>query len=218
MISVLDEQGQPNIPEWRQAEADIAKYEADPSVTHFHVIAQTPQASKIRFISPDIPGLGWCTVWVRAVDGPDAAPAAEVSPLLKPLLPLALRFAQSEFGGKFLEKLDKGDEKKLPLMIENEYFLVEASPADGTLTITDKHTNTVFSSLNRFVNGGDAGDEYNYSPPINNSFFTPKVVSVKVTRSPLVPSIAIEYELKIPSQLSSDRNSRSKKTVRSSTP
>ena len=39
-------------------------YEADPSVTHFHAIANTPMASKIRFISPDIPALGWRTLWL----------------------------------------------------------------------------------------------------------------------------------------------------------
>jgi len=211
--AVLDKQGQPNIPEWHQAEEDIAKYETDPTVTHFHVIAHTPQASKIRFVSPDIPAFGWRTVWVRALAAPEVAPATEVSPLLKPLLPFALRFAQSEFGGKVLAKLGAGDEQKPPFIIENEYFLVEASQADGTLTITDKHTNTVFTGLNRFVDGGDAGDEYNYSPPTKDSFYTSKVVSLKVFRHRLIPSLEVEYALKIPAQLSSDRNSRSTRTV-----
>ena len=209
----LDDEGQPNIPEWHQAEDDIAKYEADPGVTHFHVIAHTPQASKIRFVSPDISALGWRTVWVRALEAPEAAPAAEVNPIFNPLIRLALRFAQSEFGEKLLAKLDSGDETKPPFIIENEYFLVEASRADGTLTITDKHTHAVFTGLNRFVDGGDAGDEYNYSPPIEDVFYTPKVVSLKVFRHRLIPSLEIAYTMQIPAHLSSDRNSRSKKSV-----
>jgi len=212
--AVLDDEGQPNIPSWHQAEEDIARYEADLSVTHFHVYAHTPQASKIHFISPDIPGLGWRTVWVRALAAHQVFPAVEVSPFLKPFLPLALRFAESELGGKLLAKLDGGDEKKPPFIIENEYFRVEANPSDGTLTITDKRTNTVFAGLNRFVDGGDAGDEYNYSPPKADSFYTPKVVSLKVFRHRLIPSLEIEYELKVPAQLSADRHSRSNKLLK----
>jgi alpha-mannosidase len=211
--AILDDEGQPNIPEWHLAEKDIAKFEADPNVTHFHLIAHSPQASKIRFVTPDIPAFGWRTLWVRALAAPEAAPATNVSPLLKPLLPLALRFAQSEFGIKVLAKKEAGDEEKPPFTIENEHFLVAASQADGTLTVTDKQTNTVFKGLNRFVDGGDAGDEYNYSPPIKDSFYTSQVVSLKVYRHRLVPSLEIEYALKVPAQLASDRDSRSKRTV-----
>jgi mannosylglycerate hydrolase len=211
--AILADEGQPNIPEWHQAEEAIAKFEADPSVTHFHLIAHSPQASKIRFVTPDIPAFGWRTLWVRALAAPEAAPTTKVSSLLKPFIPLALRFAQSEFGVKVLAKPKAGDEKKPPFMIENEHFLVAASQADGTLTITDKQTNTVFEGLNRFVDGGDAGDEYNYAPPIKDSFYTSQVVSLKVYRHRLVPSLEIEYALKVPAQLSSDRNCRSKKLV-----
>ena len=132
--AILDDKGQPNIPAWRQAEVDIPKYEADPTVTHFRVIARTPQASKIRFVSPEIPALGWQTVWVCALDVPESAPAAKVSPILKPFLPLALRLAQTELGEKILGALAGGDEKKPPFVIENEFFRVEVSQTDSTLT------------------------------------------------------------------------------------
>jgi mannosylglycerate hydrolase len=211
--AVLDEKGQPNIPEWHRAEEDIARYEADPGVNHFHVLAHTPRSSKIRFISPDIPALGWRTVWVRVLAAPEAAPAAEVSPLLKPFLPLAMCFAQSELGEKLLIKLGSGDEAKPPFRIENEYFLVEASRADGTLAITDKQTRAVFIGLNRFVDGGDAGDLYNYYPPPGDIFYTPKVVSLKVFRNRLIPYLEIAYGLQIPAQLLPDRMNRSKKLV-----
>ena len=209
--AVLDDQGQPNIPAWHQAEADIAKYEAEPSVTHFHVIAQTPQASNIRFVSPEIPALGWQTLWMRALPAPASTPAAEVNPLLKPFLPLALRLSQTELGGKLLSVLDGGDEKKPPFLIENEFYRVEASPTDGTLTVTDKTTKAVFTGLNRFVDGGDAGDEYNYSPPQADALFSPAGAVVKVYRHKLIQTLEIESTLKTPAQLSADRHSRSQK-------
>jgi len=211
--AVLEDKGQPNIHELHRAEEDIARYESDPGVTHFHVLAHTPRSSKIRFISPEIPAFGWRTVWVRARAAPEAAPVTEINPLLKPFIPLGIRFAESEYGKKLIAKRDSGDETKPPFRIENEYFLVEASRTDSTLTITDKRTNTVFTGLNRFVDGGDAGDEYNYAPPIKDTVYTPKVVSLRAFRHKLVPSLEIEYELKVPSQLASDRDRRSNITV-----
>ncbi len=211
--AILDDQGQPNIPAWHHAEEQIARYEADPSVMQFHVIAYTPRASKIRFLSPDIPAFGWQTVWVRAVDGINVPSTSDLNPLVKKLLPLGIRFAQSKFGEKMLSKLTTGNERKGPFIIENEFFLVKVNETDGTLIITDKITNTIFNGLNRFVDGGDAGDEYNYSPPLYDSFFSPKVVSLKIFRSELAPSIEIEYELKIPAEISPDRKTRSTKKI-----
>ncbi|MBI5294691.1 MAG: hypothetical protein HY869_04390 [Chloroflexi bacterium] len=209
--AVLDNTAQPNLREWQQAEADIAKFEADATVTHFHVLAHTPKASSIRFVTPEIPALGWHALWVRALPAP-ASTAATVNPLLKPFLPLALRVAETELGAKLLAKLDSSDETKSPFAIENEFFRVEAA-TDGTLTVTDKRTNTVFSGLNRFVDGGDSGDEYNYSPPAADSFSAPKPATVKVTRHRLVATLEITTTLNVPAQLSPDRKSRSKKRV-----
>jgi len=212
IAAVLDDKGQPNIPEWQQAEADIARYNADPGVTHFRIIAHTPRTSRIRFIGPEIRALGWNTVWVHPVEASASPPPVAINPLLKLFLPRALRFAQSELGGKLLAKLNVGDETKPPYVIENGYFRVEANP-DATLTITDKRTNTIYSGLNRFVDGGDAGDEYNYSPPQNDSSFTPKLATVKVFRHQLIPALEIRAILNVPGQISPDRKSRSKASV-----
>jgi alpha-mannosidase len=214
LVAVLDDAGQPNIAEWKQAEEDIAILEADPGVTHFHVIARTAQASSVRFVSPTIPARGWRTLWVRAVEARESAPAAEVNPFLRPLLPLALRFAQSPLGERLIARLQAGDETKPPYLIENERFRVEASEIDGTLTILDKESGETFRGLNQFVDGGDAGDEYNYSPPVTDSLNTADVVSIKVFRQGLIPSLEIEYALKTPTRISPDRQSRSPEWVR----
>jgi alpha-mannosidase len=211
--AILDDHGLPNIPEWQQAEIDIANYEADPSVTHFHLIAHTPQATKINFISPDVPALGWMTLWLRAAETPKTGLATTVNPLVKPLLPLALRFAQTKLGGKLIARLNQGEETKPPFMIENMFFRIEVDPTEGTLHITDKHTDTVYSGLNAFADSGDAGDEYNYSPPLKDSFHAARMVSVKAFRQKMIPTLEIGYLLKIPAQLSADRKSRSSNMV-----
>jgi mannosylglycerate hydrolase len=211
--AILDEKGHPNIREWRQAEEDIARYESDPRVTHFHVIAHTPRASRIRFVSPEIPAMGWTTIWTCALADNESSNATNISPLLKPILPLVMRFAQTDLGEKLLAKVNTGDEIKPPFIIQNEHFIVEASRSDGTLTVTDKRNNAVFKGLNLFVDGGDAGDEYNYSPPTGDSVHTPRLISLRVYRHKMVQSLEIKYTLKVPAQLSDDRKSRSKKMV-----
>jgi mannosylglycerate hydrolase len=211
--AILDDNGQPNILEWHQAEEEIARYEADPAVTHFHVIAHTPRASRIRFVSPEIPAMGWTTIWTHALANIESSSITKISPLFKPILPLVMRFAQSDLVEKLLINLNIGDENKPPFIIQNERFVVEASTTDGTLTITDKHTNTFFNGLNRFVDGGDAGDEYNYSPPISDSLHSPRLISLRVYRHKFVQFLEIKYTLKVPTNLSDDRKKRSTKMV-----
>jgi mannosylglycerate hydrolase len=48
-------------------------------------------------------------------------------------------------------------------IIENAVLRVEAA-GDGTFTLLDKRTATTYEGLNRFVDVGDRGDEYNYCP------------------------------------------------------
>jgi alpha-mannosidase len=177
------------------------------------VLAHTPKASAIRFVSPEVPALGWRTLWVRAMPAPESGPAATLNPLIKPLLPVGMRLAQSDLGSRVLDAFSRGEETKPPFRIENDLFVVELERADGTLTVTDRRTGVVYAGLNRFVDGGDAGDEYNYSPPANDALLEAKVVSVKAFRDRPVPSMEIAYELRVPEEIGADRQSRSSKRV-----
>ena len=104
------------------------------------------------------------------------------------------------------------------LSIENEAFIVEANPADGTLTITDRQTGAVYAGLNRFVDGGDRGDEYNYCPPENDQLVSAPVEppQIRVQAGPAAVArqtldIALVYRL--PASLSTDRRSRAAEWV-----
>ncbi|HEY8172688.1 MAG TPA: glycoside hydrolase family 38 C-terminal domain-containing protein, partial [Dehalococcoidia bacterium] len=97
--------------------------------------------------------------------------------------------------------------------IENEFFAVEAQD-DGTLTVRDKRDGRVLSGLNRFVDGGDRGDEYNYCVPeedaaVDRPSATPKV---RVERGTDVQRLTVEMTYVLPSGLSQDRRSRSAAT------
>lgn len=71
------------------------------------------------------------------------------------------------------------NEQQTSARIENEFFEVEPDPADGTLTIIDKQTGLVVRGANRFQDGGDRGDEYNYCPPEQDA----------VIRAPVEPPV-----------------------------
>ncbi|EKB55615.1 mannosylglycerate hydrolase [Falseniella ignava] len=51
--------------------------------------------------------------------------------------------------------------------IENEKYHIKLRD-DNTLTITDKATDTVYEKQMVFIDSGDDGDSYNYSPPKND--------------------------------------------------
>jgi len=103
---------------------------------------------------------------------------------------------------------------KPPLVIENDFFQIAASDQDGALEVRDKRSGATFSGLNRFVDGGDAGDEYNYSPPKEDQMVSPtKFQKVLVCQDDVEQTLKIEYSLKVPSEIKADRQSRSSDTA-----
>jgi len=96
--------------------------------------------------------------------------------------------------------------------IENEYWRVEADPADATLTLTDKATGVTLRGLNRFVDGGDVGDEYNFCPPdqdelVDGPSRPPEIRLLEDGPARWTLQIALEYGL--PQALSADGQGRS---------
>lgn len=100
--------------------------------------------------------------------------------------------------------------------IENEFYEVMADPETGLFTVRDKETGLLYPGLNRFRDGSDAGDEYNYAPAaqdivIDTFFGKPEI---KVTRSALESTIVVNAALELPFSLTPDRSSRgSSKTI-----
>ncbi len=97
-------------------------------------------------------------------------------------------------------------------MIENEFFRVTADPAGGTLTIEDRRTGTILSGLNRFVDGGDCGDEYTHCSPKNDRIIDmpSQPPQVRVTeRGPARWTLESIQMYSLPSGLTAVRDARS---------
>jgi alpha-mannosidase len=100
--------------------------------------------------------------------------------------------------------------------LENEFFKVMADPGSGTLTVTDKTTGQVLTSLHRFVDGGDRGDEYNYCRPENDRLVSAPadVPSIRlVENGPTRQTLEIAQVYRIPAGLTQERTGRSEAVV-----
>ncbi len=99
--------------------------------------------------------------------------------------------------------------------IENEYLTVEASADDGTLTVHDKRSGRTYAGLNRFVDGGDKGDEYNYCVPETETVVDRPAAPprIRIETGAGVRSLVIEMTYRLPAGLAADRMSRSAATA-----
>jgi alpha-mannosidase len=99
--------------------------------------------------------------------------------------------------------------------IENDSCIVEADPKDGTLRVEIRGAGVRFTGLNRLVNGGDRGDEYNYSAPnpdplIDRPAAPPRIRVIE--RGPARSTLEIKMTYRLPAGLDSKRQ-RSKRLV-----
>ena len=98
--------------------------------------------------------------------------------------------------------------------IENKYYKVIAEEGNGTVTIVDKLNDKKFKNCNRFVDGGDAGDEYTYSPPLNDEIIVSRLNNLSIQEvGPSEAVLKISGKMMLPVGLKSDRKSRAGKKV-----
>jgi len=85
--------------------------------------------------------------------------------------------------------------------------------ADGTLRITGED-GTVLDGVGRIVDGGDAGDTYNYAPPARDHVVDePLSVEIAVTdRGPLLGALMVGRTYRWPAGLTADRAGRAEAT------
>ena len=94
--------------------------------------------------------------------------------------------------------------------LENGHLVCDLLP-DGTLTILDRRSGLQYNGLHRLVDDGDAGDEYNFSPPAGNRQPADPVRhfrSAVLEEGPLRARLEARYDFAVFSGLSHDRRSR----------
>ena len=97
--------------------------------------------------------------------------------------------------------------------LANEHLRVTVRP-DGTLDLEHLATGTRYHGLLALRDGGDAGDEYNYSPPDRNAIVTSSAAEPEVLRAgPIEARIRIRTQLRVPAALASNRRARARRSV-----
>jgi len=95
--------------------------------------------------------------------------------------------------------------------IENKYLRIEANDL-GKVIVTDKSTGLVYEDINSFEDSGDVGDEYNYSYPDRDGWYTSTQFVPRITieeKGPLRASLTCEHWMMVPKEASKDAKSRS---------
>ncbi|MFA7184096.1 MAG: glycoside hydrolase family 38 C-terminal domain-containing protein [Victivallales bacterium] len=96
--------------------------------------------------------------------------------------------------------------------LENEYLKLKVR-SNGAFDLLDKRTGAFYEALHYFEDGGDAGDGYNYSPPLNDQIFTSKNVAATVMmheNGPFRAALKIVFYFTLPTKLNKDRQHRSR--------
>jgi alpha-mannosidase len=96
-------------------------------------------------------------------------------------------------------------------VLENETMRIQIA-ANGTLNLQDKATGQVYCDLGYFEDGGDCGDGYNYSYPLEDRVDNTLGSSPRISRladGPVVQRSRIDYALSLSEGLDSDGRSRS---------
>ncbi|MFI5046718.1 MAG: glycoside hydrolase family 38 C-terminal domain-containing protein [Acidimicrobiia bacterium] len=130
---------------------------------------------------PEVPGFGWRTFTPVDGDMPDATHPDPHDP----------KFVGVE-----------GD-----WVLDNGLVRVEVDPGDGTLTIEADDVRV--TGANRYVDGGDGGDTYNYSPPALDAVVdTPESVAVEVLeRGPVRAQVLVLARYRWPARAIGDEHS-----------
>lgn len=95
---------------------------------------------------------------------------------------------------------------------ENDFYYASINP-NGTLNIRDKSSKTWYKNVGYFHDEGDAGDEYNYSPPLQDEIFTNQNHIAKIHllyKTPIVAKLRVETQVDVPKALDEDKRSDKK--------
>ena len=179
-----------------------AKLLEDRSIKTFRVVATRGVSTRVLFVARDLPALGWRAYRLRPAPKP-AAPTTRAGASATAVAGEGLRVT--------------------PRSLTNEFFELTVN-ADGSLRLTDRRTGAVHPSINHFIDSGDAGDEYNYDPPAQDTVVAaPSPVRTGLGRAavrtavvesgPARATLEINLVYKVPAALADDRRGRDRRLV-----
>jgi len=98
---------------------------------------------------------------------------------------------------------------------KNDFYSTSINP-NGTLDIYDKSSKTWYKNVGYFYDEGDAGDEYNYSPPSQDDFFTSQHCTASIHllyKTSVAAKVRVETQMNVPRSLDGDKRSDKKVTL-----
>lgn len=107
------------------------------------------------------------------------------------------------------------DEHEWPTL-ENEYLSLQVSPEDGSGHLLDRESGAIYWGINGFLDEGDAGDEYTFSPPPRELAVKGPAAPPRITwedRGQARQRLRVEMVLSLPEGLTEDRKGRSNQVV-----
>jgi alpha-mannosidase len=210
---VMVEFGEPDEEEWKTNTEQLKTYLSDPAITEYYVSAHWADTMEMVFLARDVPACGYTTYWLRNSSTPGTS-IIHLNWLTRKLMPVVYQLSKIPSLRRWLAR-ESGTGDRPPYVIENDILRVEAAPDHGSLTLLDKRTGHRYEGLNRFVDGADCGDEYNYSPPAKDKMIQePTLQRVKIEKTSLHQKMTLDLFLEIPVALAEDRQSRSSKLVK----
>jgi mannosylglycerate hydrolase len=210
----LSDHGLIDLQRWKEGVGELEEQLTDPSINEFIVHAYADPETKLSFIAREVPSHGYRCYWIQGVreDINSKYEPRKLSSLASKLLPLISLVRKLPFVS--LVSLGK-NEKSFPSkkIIENEYFIVELQVPDSSISITDQRTNKKYEGQNNFIDTGDCGDVYNFCPPEFDSKVRARLKNYQVVESAIDKKMVVQYEMRVPANISQDRKSRSKDIV-----
>jgi mannosylglycerate hydrolase len=167
-----------------QTRFEIEKYLDDPGIRTFSISLKTETEISVLFAPQNIPPLGWKTYWIVPPENHSSGKDTRLTSLNK------------------------------PHTLETQNLTLEFDTQNGWFNLLDKKSKTQYTGLNKFIDGGDCGDEYNYCPPEKDRLIdNVKVKRVEIDTGAVCGSITAEMSMDVPSSLTKDRSARSQEMV-----
>ncbi|MGB7803344.1 glycoside hydrolase family 38 C-terminal domain-containing protein [Buttiauxella sp.] len=93
--------------------------------------------------------------------------------------------------------------------LENPWLRLEIDE-QGILTLTDKRSQQTYHNILQLVDGGDAGDNYNYSPPLDDWLINTHgfLTSISGTQGALQSALTLSWKMAVPRDLAARREQR----------
>ncbi len=211
--ATLSDHGQTEVAEWKQSVDQIDRLLADPGVGEFYIHAYSDPEINLSLVAKEVPGHGYRSYWIRgnAETNLKISKPIKLSPITRFALPLFKLISRLPLSRLTLSR--KRRTGKTRNSIENEFFIVDLKSGGDSISVFDKRSGRVFTDMHQLIDSADCGDLYNYCPLERDYEVRAKITKIEQDLQKTYQKLIIQYSLKLPVCITTDRKSRSRESV-----